>query len=135
MNNLHIDANYTVLTIASGADAKTPQMKRQVKIVAVFCVLATGIVKIANMNMPALRGFLRPRTSDAGPKTVGPNAKPSTYKAVARIETSLDIPNSVDKTWFAGLRIDDANVARKVSIARLPVMYTFLVVEKFLGLR
>ena len=105
------------------------------KIVAVFCATATGTVKMANINMPALRGFLRPRTSDAGPKTVGPNAKPSTYKAVARIETSLDILNSVDKICVAGLRIDDANVARKVSIAKLPVIYTFLTIEKFLGLR
>lgn len=99
------------------------------KIVVAFCALATGIVKMVDRNILTLSGLLRPRTSDAGPKNVRPTAKPSTYKAVARIDTSLDTPNSVDKTWIAGLSIEDAKVARKFSIARLPEMYTFLAVE------
>lgn len=80
------------------------------------------------------RGYLRPRTSDAGPKIMGPKAKPSTNRAVARIETSLDMPNSLDKCAVAGLRMDDENVTRRVRIANEAVMYTFLAVGKFWGL-
>lgn len=117
--------------MARGAAPKTPAMKRQIKIVAAFLATATGIAKTAKTNTPKVMGYFRPITSEAGPKAIGPTAKPSTNSAVERIATSDETPNSLVISDTPGLITDDAKVDMHVNIARLPATYTFLAVEKF----
>jgi hypothetical protein len=97
-------------------------MNRQTKIVAAFLATATGMAKIAKTNTPTVMGYLRPTTSEAGPKAMGPTAKPSTKSAVERIATSADMPNSWDISDTPGLITDDAKVDMQVNMARLPDM-------------
>jgi hypothetical protein len=102
--------------------------------VATFLATAIGILKIPNRKTPTLSGYFRPRTSEAGPNIKGPNANPRTYRAVARTDTSLDIPNSWMSWPLAGLITDEPKVAMHTSEAKQAVMNTFLGVEKLRGL-
>jgi hypothetical protein len=107
------------LTIARGAAPNMPTIERQTKTVAAFLATATGMAKIAKTNTPTVMGYLRPTTSEAGPKAMGPTAKPSTKSAVDRMATSAETPNSMAISDTPGLITDDAKVDMQVSMARL----------------
>lgn len=102
--------------------------------VATFLATAIGMLKMAKRKTPTLSGYFRPRTSEAGPNSKGPTAKPRTYRAVAKIDSSLDIPNSWMSWPLAGLITDEPKVDMHTSEARQAVMNTFLGVEKLRGL-
>lgn len=111
-----------VLTMARGALAKKPPKKRHTNIVCRFCATATGILKMAKTNMPKNRGYLRPYNSDRGPKTMGPNAKPSTKRLTPSIITTCETPNSLAVGIVAVLNTEDANVTVNVFRERAMVI-------------
>jgi hypothetical protein len=100
-------------TTARGADAKKPPRNLPTHIVVMFWARATGIWKMANSANPKKRGILRPRTSDIGPKAMGPNTNPSTNSATPRVAvTSSTLYNSCTVRMLT-LNMELANVTVK----------------------
>jgi len=78
-------------------------------------------------------GILRPKTSDNGPKIIGPKANPRTNRLVAKVMTSSETPNSAAVCTVAVLKTDEAKVTQKVIMARRIVALHFFSLLQFIG--
>lgn len=98
-----------------------------------FLATATGIWKIAKANIPTNNGALRPKTSESGPKTRGPKAKPSTNKLVPSTMTSEETLNTNAVALVALLKMDDAMVTHTVISPSITVTIHFRTLDILRG--
>ena len=104
------------------------------KIVCRFWATATGIWKIAKINIPTNSGRFRPYSSDRGPKIIGPKAKPSTNKLTPKTITSGETPNFFAVCFVAVLKTDEPKVTQIVMRPSIIVITHFLHAGKFFGI-
>lgn len=121
-------------TTARGAEAKKPPRNRPTHIVVMFRASATGIWKMANSANPERSGILRPRTSDMGPKTIGPKTKPSTKSATPSVAVIISTLYFSWTVRMLTLKMELANVTVNTSRPIEIVMPHRRFVVQFFGL-
>ena len=76
-------------------------------------------------------GIFLPYSSENGPHTTGPSAKPSTNRLVPRTMTSSPTPNSAAVARVAVLKTLLAKVTQKVRVDKTVVTVHFLACGQF----
>jgi len=72
-------------------------------------------LNIPNKNELISKGIRRPYNSENGAHTIGPRAKPKTYRDTPRVPTSTEKPKTLEIVPVAAEKIELPNAAQSVT--------------------
>jgi len=100
--------------IATPADPKNPQKKRQIKSVAKLCAAPEAPAKATMLDEVTRYSQRRPTNSDRAAMMRGPKANPTMYRVPGRRALVRLMLNSVMSTEVAGPVMDAENVLQLI---------------------